>query len=337
MTSRHRKLEREAASAAIREAANGASKHIESAKFAQSIRCKRIPNNRILTDRGDGLIRCDIARVKPWRASQVLLTTPEFTFVLPKPLTSGDPMELLTAAKTSRAFAIVPQFEAELQENGKVGRVQVESWAEPISYADLDRAVNVCQEIGRWDMAVHLLLDLLGGPTFEPQSIQWAGFPHTSRMAFVFSSKEGGGWRGYIPSGAPKQVLEYWWGASGGYHARRIWLPPRSEYDAFMASVRNPWKCIGVDPALVGRKLEPSLLPVMHVRAAGAWDSRYAALHEGVGYRGDENGTIRPYYYVTDAPDTAPSPEKVAWGKDFRDRLVRHMNLPVFIAREVGS
>lgn len=337
MTSRHRKQERAAAEQAIRAAGEGASKHIESAKFAQSIRCKRIPNTRILPDRGDGLIRCDIARVKPWRASQVLLTTPEYTFVLPRPLSSGDPMELLTAVKNTRAFAIVPQFEAELQENGQVGRVQVEAWAEPISLADLDRAVNVCQELGRWDMAVYLLLDLLGGPPFEPSSIQWSGFPHTSRMAFVFPSEAGGGWRGYIPSGAAKQVLEYWWGASGGYHARRIWLPPRSEYDAFMESVRNPWACIGVDPAVVGRKLEPSLLPVMHARPAAPWDSRYAAVHEGVGYRGDENGTLRPYYYVTGAPPTVSSPEKIAWGKDFRDKLVRHMNLPVFIAREVGT
>ncbi|MEK9736249.1 MAG: hypothetical protein VW239_02880 [Candidatus Nanopelagicales bacterium] len=267
----------------------------------------------------------------------MLLETPEFAFILPKPLSSGDPMELLTAAKTTRAFAIVPQFEAELQENGQVGRVQVEAWAEPISSADLDRAINVCQEIGRWDMAVYLLLDLLGADTFEPASIQWAGFPHTSRMAFVFKAPGDDGWRGFIPAGAPKQVLEYWWAASGGYHARRIWLPPRSEYDAFMASVRNPWKCIGVDPSVVGRKLEPALLPVMHIRAAVPWDSRYAAVHGGVGYRGDESGTQRPHYYVTGAPEAAASPEKVAWGKEFRDKLVRHMNLPVFIAREVGS
>lgn len=337
MTSRHRKQEQAATLQTIVAAGAGASKHIESAKFAQSIRCKRIPNSRILPDRGDGLIRCDIARVKPWRASQVLVTTPEYTFVLPKALSSGDPMELLTAARTTRAFAIVPQFEADLQENGQVGRVQVEAWAEPISSADLDRAVNVCQDIGRWDMAVYLLLDLLGNPTFEPSSIQWSGFPHTSRMAFVFQAADGSGWRGYIPAGAPKQVLEYWWGASGGYHARRIWLPPRSEYRAFMESVRNPWSCIGVDPAVVGRKLEPELLPVMHIRPAAPYDSRYVAVQSGVGYRGDENGTVRPYYYVTDAPRSAPAPEKPAWGKDFRDRLVRHMNLPVFIAREVGT
>lgn len=310
---------------------------VEIDKFAQAIRCRRVPRN-LVPPAPDNLGMYHViagARIRPWRDSQVLLSTDEWVYILPNAMTAGNPLDLLTAARTSRAFALLPLFEKELERGGKVGRVRVEAWSEPLSSVDLDRAVNVCQDLGRWDMAVHLILSLFGSPDFLPESIQWAGFPHTSRMAFVFEDVLHGA-RGFIPAGAVKQVLEYWWAVNGGYHAAAVWLPPPEEFRSFMEGAQNPWAAVGVDPAVVGRQLRADLLPVLHPRPSGKWDSRYASCSGGVGYRGDENGVVRPFYFVTGAPPTAPAPPKRAWGRDLRDELVRFMGLPIFIVREMG-
>lgn len=317
--------------------AAGTGTTLEIDKFAQAIRCRRVPR-ALVPSAPDNLGMYHVtagARIRPWRDSQVLLTTEDFVYVLPNAMTAGNPLDLLTAARTTRAFALLPLFEKDLGKGGKVGRVQIEAWAEPLSSLDLDRAVNVCQDLGRWDMAVLLILSLFGSPPFDPESIQWAGFPHTSRMAFVFEDSTHGA-RGFIPSGATKQVLEAWWAVNGGYHAASIWLPAADEFRAFMEGAQNPWAAVGVDPGVVGRQLRADLLPVLHPRPSGRWDSRYASSSGGVGYRGDENGVVRPFYFVTGTPPATPVPEKVAWGKEFRDELVRHMGLPIFVVREMG-
>lgn len=301
---------------------------VEIDKFASAIKCRRILNARILPQDEAGFYHGNWARCTPWRESQVLFRTPEYTYVLHNALASDSlPIDLLTLATSARNFSLVPQFDSTLARTPeRIGHVVIERWADPLLLVDLDRAVNVCQDLGRWDMAVSLILDLLGNPPFHPESIQWAGFPHHSRMAFVF------GGRGYIPSGAVKQVLEYWWAAHGGYHARRIHTPSREDYDKFMASARNPWANVGCDPAVVGRALVPELLPVMHPRTPDPFDSRYTAARGGVGYRPDESGTERPWYYVNGgADDGGPR----AWTPEFRDELVRYMRLPLWVSREV--
>lgn len=305
--------------------------HLDISKFATAIKCRRVPNAHIKQE-ADGTFSTSRSR---WTEQHVLFRTEDHTFVLPRPLKDGMPSDVLTLVGSSRAFALVPTFEASLERGPALGRVRLEPFSEPLFLTHLDRAINVCQDLGRWDMAVHLILDLLGRPSFHPESIQWAGFPHTSRMAFVIPSAG----RAYIPGGAAKSVLETWWAASGGYHATQIWLPARSEYETFMASVRNPWSVIGVDAERsVRRDLQLDLLPVQHPRPpVSSSDPLNVAVRGNVAYRADENGTVRPFYPAVGTEGVVDDGGERAWGPAFRDAAIRHMRLPLFIAREVGT
>lgn len=201
----------------------------------------------------------------------------------------------------------------------------------PLTLTDVDRAINIAQDMGRWDMAYAMILDLFGLAWLHKSDVIWERFPHRSAMSVIVDK------RLFTPAGAMKEVIEKWWALNGGYHgASKLFAPTKTEYEEFMLGLRNPFLLAGVDKSVAKNKINNSMLPLGHkpeeLRAERLVGRDWWS-HDHVAYLADSDGVVLPYWFVDQ--DNGKLPSRVGWDSELRKKLAASMNLPLLIKRQV--
>lgn len=280
-------------------------------------------------DLNGDVFRCRRVNSRPFYADQIVHETDHFYFVNP---IRTNKVDISAPRLVERSWNLVDEIAI-----GRTGKADIAglnrgvSELPPLTIVELDRALNMAQDMGRWDMAFRMILDLYAVEELDKASVVWERFPHRSAMAVIVGD------RMIAPGGAAKDVIEKWWAYNGGYHGpSRVYLPADSEYKQFMTGVRNPFTLCGVDRAIHRERIARALLPVAHLpgeltaeRLAGReWWS-----HDRVAYLADVDGVVLPYWYVNE--NNGREPNRVAWDEQFRKRLASHMLLPLLVQRRV--
>lgn len=201
----------------------------------------------------------------------------------------------------------------------------------PLSLAEVDRALNIAQDMGRWDMAYLMILDLFDLDWLTKSDVLWERFPHRSAMSVIVDN------RLFVPTGAMKEVIEKWWALNGGYHGpTKLYAPTPSEYEEFMNGLRNPFLLAGVDKNIAKNKIANSMLPVGYkpeeLRAERLVGREWWS-HDHVAYLADGDGVVLPYWFVD--KNNGKEPSRVGWDLKLRKQLAASMHLPLLLKRQV--
>lgn len=305
-------------------------------KFAASARASRYEKDKVTKGDGEDMYKPLSFGRKPFHKSQILVETDKFFVVSPIRVekTGGD--ELISVC-LNPGWSLVTEI--------ATGATKL-SWGqdtstilrpgfghETVHMVDVDKALNVLQDMGRWDIAFKVVMDLLNvqGDVVPAASVTWEKFPHKSKMLFFTSERTG-----IYLGGVMKDVVEKWWAYCGGYHNKSGLIPvvPRDEYDDFMAGVRNPFVLAGVDRGAIYAMIAKHLHPVewlpedITLEMVGA---RKYWVHDRVIYLVDTDGFVLPYWYTN--IEDGPAPEHIAWDKDMVRKLAGYMNLPLLVQR----
>ena len=300
------------------------SQPLDKSRFATSMLVSRYAKSE-LDDQG----RPTRFNAKPFTPNQVVVETGDFVFVSRVPVAPGTTIPRLVDLDPQ--WTLAEQFATTMTLGAGGDAPQVHNLMAPLeSSDDLDRALQVACDMGRWDVAYMMGLKVWDLGELAPASILWDRFPHLSRMSVVSDG------RLFVPGGLTKKIIEQWWAWQGGYHSPREFLwTDWDEYDRVMGSIRNPFKIAGMlmPPTLTKRTdrpvaaapaaLDPADIPL-------AWMEG-----RGVAYLANAKGDVLPYWFVTSSVGAQGqvSEDQLAWGEDVRNRLARQMNLPVLVAR----
>lgn len=295
---------------------------LDPTKFASGMRVTRHAKET-LDDQG----RPTRWNSKPWKANQVVLEDSKYIYVSRQPVGEGTAIPRMV--EIVRGWTLVEAYAGSLVGSPSLTPGRGLGAIKPWNSDDLDRGLQVACDMGRWDIAYMMVVEVWGLGEVGPADVLWDTFPHISAMSVV------SGGRLFVPAGLTRTVVENWWAWQGGYHNPRgtLWTD-WDEYGRVMAGLRNPFK-LGAVPANLG-VLQPSERPVG--QAPRALDPAELAGREwwwgqGVAYLANARGTVLPYWYVTGDQGATGHVEELAWGADVRNKLSRQMNLPVLIAR----
>ena len=269
--------------------------------------------------------------VRRFEADRILVETPDYYLVSPVRLV-GRKTDILSV-NMDPSWSILDAFvQGKARPQDTNGLVRPGFGVEPVTMADVDRVLNVLQDMGRWDIAFRAILDLLGMASCPPSSVVWEKFPHKSKMLLMTDKSTG-----VYLAGCMKDVVEKWWAYCGGYHNPQgsLYVVPDDEYNDFLAGIRNPFQLAGVNPYAAKERIAKQLHPVVFLQedlTEEALGDRPYWVHRGIVYLADTDGFVLPYWYGN---MKGPRPEGFGWNRELRRGLAGHMNLPLLVQRTV--
>lgn len=312
---------------------------LEPSRFASGVRASRYDKKNVVVEAdGSGMIKPLVFGKKPFHKNQILVETDEYYIVSPVVLEHRAVGDVLSVCLDPGWNIVTEMLTGRNRTKGEdSGKLLRPGFGHEVIYrADIDRAINVLQDMGRWDVAFRLVLDLLDMDTCPATAVLWEKFPHKSKMLLLTSPTTG-----IYLGGAMKDVVEKWWAYCGGYHNKKgqVYIMPRDEYDEFMKGVRNPFVLAGVDREASRIVLRSNFHPVAFqpedITAAHVSGRKYWVFDRVI-YLADVDGYVLPYWY-TNMDNTAETPERVGWDRDMTKKLAAHMNLPLLVQRKVEA
>lgn len=307
---------------------------LDTSKFVSGVRASRYYKNQVVEDAEvPDKFQVLIAGRKPFMRDQIIMETDDVYIV--SPIRFKGRQNDVIASHLDSGWSVLTDFLDHTQYGRPTSTndlVRPGFGVEPIAMADVDRAINVLQDMGRWDIAFRLVANLVGMASVRPSDIRWEKFPHKSKMLLMTSKNTG-----LFLSGAMKDVVEKWWAYNGGYHCPTpvLYMPGDKDYKEFMDGLRNPFVLAGVNREAAREVIERNLHPVeQDIGDLGADDlgSRRFWAYKGVIYLEDTEGNVLPYWFGT---LVGPEPERIGWDETTRKSLARHMNLPLLVQRLV--
>ena len=296
---------------------------IDKSRFISSMKVSR-HSKASLDDAG----RPTKFNAKPWEPNQVVLESDDFIYVSRVPVAPG--AEIPRMVDVSPSWTLMEEYASrQVVSEGRIlgaRGLATSTWTSE----DLDRALQVACDMGRWDIAYMMVLKTWDLTELSPTAFLWESFPHTSQLSIV------SGGRVFSPGGLTKTVLESWWAWQGGYHCPKATLyTDWGEFAQVMGGLRNPYALVGITPMVIGSQdfpagvLPPSLNP-KKIKSDWWWG-------QGVAYLANSKGIVLPYWFVTSDAGSRGSIEELAWGSTVRNSMSRKMNLPVLIARRSSA
>lgn len=258
---------------------------------------------------------------RTWHRDQVLLETETDLYLSPVRLVAGS----LQTAGGIRGWNLMEQYlNGDIAPRGSTATPREDFNRPTVMYSDIDRALNVMQDMGRWDVAFRMVLDLYDMPGMGPFDVVWETFPHKSKMLLMTGPNTG-----VHLGGACKDVVEHWWALNGGYHAKRIHVVDDKEFDNVMNGIRNPYRLAGVNRDAARERVARDLHSVKVSRdPIAAWSGDYRVV-DGVLYVPDAGGTYSPWWATT----LIGEPCAAAWDKKFRRELAGELGIPLLVRR----
>lgn len=307
---------------------------LDTSKFISGVRAARYYKKQVLEDSAvPDKFQVLMTGRKAFMRDQIIMETDDVYIV--SPIRFNNRSNDLIAVNMDSGWSLLTDF----LDQTRYGRpsntndlVRPGFGVEPIAMSDVDRALNVLQDMGRWDIAFRLVANLVGLAGVRPDDIRWEKFPHKSKMLLMTSKNTG-----LFLTGAMKDVVEKWWAYTGGWHnpCAFIYMPDDKEYREFMNGLRNPFVLAGVNREAAREVIEQNLHPVESTfpdLTEADLAGRDFWVHRGVIYLADTEGSVLPYWFGT---ASGPEPERVGWDESTRKLLAGHMNLPLLVQRTV--
>lgn len=294
---------------------------MDPSKFAHGIKCLRLERDES-TVTEDGLIVSKRYK-KSYHPDQVLIETPKHFLVSPTRVT-GLSHKVYDAADATWSAPSAFGLAASRAVPSAHSRMFDAFALTPVDQPALDSVLTVLMEMGRPDAAFEVVARHLQLPRQVPTSwVIFERFAHRSPMILMTSETTA-----IRPEGILRDVIEYIFILSGGWHGKLMYRDPAA-YDDVMVSIRNPWKLSGVTPGdiVVDKRLHSVYRKPAHIRPSGSCWS-----HEGVLYLPDGDGALLPYWY-TDAVGTEV--EQPSWAESFRRQTASHLGLSILLARRM--
>lgn len=310
---------------------------LDPSKFVSGVKARRYQKDLVVVE-GDVYRPLQFNR-PTFTKEQIVLETPDCYVVSPVKL--KDRQNTVISVNLDAGWNLLTEFMTGTKTKDSTGEdtdglVRPGFGIEPVFMDDVDRVLNVLQDMGRWDIAFGLIARLLGLGQAVPASwVVWEKFPHKSKMLLMTTSN-----RGIFLSGCMKDVVEKWWAYCGGYHNPKGWIyqPDSKEYQDFMAGVRNPYRLAGVTERAAYERIEKELVPVEAIPddiKLSELGGREYLTWKGLVYLKDATGSMLPYWYCSGSQDASSRPLRVGWDSEMRNRLAGHMNLPLLVQRTV--
>lgn len=303
-------------------------------RFVSGVRAIRHPKNVTIEDtEKPGFFRVLGMPVRHFESAQILMETP--TYYLVSPVKMANRKNDILTVNVESGWNLLEAFaRGKKMTRGQDTDTLVRPGfgVDPITMDDIDRALNVLQDMGRWDIAFRSVLDILGMSTCPASSVVWEKFPHKSKMLVMT-----GPTTGVYLAGCMKDVIEKWWAYCGGYHnpTGSVYVVPDAEYEDFLRGVRNPFMLAGVNIRAAQERIAGCLHPVTFLPedlTAENLGNRPFWVHRGVVYLADVDGFVLPYWYGNMKGE---APSEVGWNREMRRALAGHMNLPLLVQRTV--
>jgi len=305
---------------------------LDPSKFSSGIKARSYPKNMVVVE---GEIFRPLNFGHPsFTRDQIVLETSDVYVV--SPIKLKDRQNTVISLNLDPGWNILSEFMAGTRGKGGEGEdtdglVRPGFGIEPVFAADVDKVLNVLQDMGRWDIAFGLVCRLLGIGQVPSSWVVWEKFPHKSKMLLMTGPN-----RGIFLSGCLKDVVEKWWAYCGGYHNPKnyVYQPSDKEYREFMLGVRNPYKLAGVSDKVARERLERELVPVETIPddlPASVLEDRRHLVWKGIAYLADPTGSLLPYWFSSGSGNVRP--DRVGWDSEMRNRLAGHMNLPLLVQR----
>lgn len=296
---------------------------LDKSRFAQAVKVTR--HDRSTLDESGNPTKY---QAKPWKPNQIVLDTERYIYVSRLPVEAGT--EIPRMVDVNPGWTLMEEYASRTLTHKPRDTPTRGGTHSPSRNQDLDRALQVACDMGRWDIAFMMVVRHWDLGAVKPDSIVWETFPHTSQMSVISDG------RLFTPAGLSKVVIENWWAWQGGYHCPGsvLWVD-WDEYAAFMNGIRNPFKLAGVPD--MEERISSEERPVGQVPGAlnpSDLAGRAWWWGQGVAYLANHLGTVLPYWFVTSEDGSTGRVGELAWGPSVRNSLSRKMNLPVLIARK---
>lgn len=288
--------------------------------FSERVVCQRVKKVREGEDYYE-----DVDTGKIYAKQRLFLQTPAGCFFLHHNTNGLSVDAMLHESSQNYSFTTDFVSQAALATSKVATNVAPPVLRNPFASKDLDRVLNVCQDMGQWPWAYCVMLDVLGLKAMSPRNVVWDGPAHTSALGVLANG------RVIWLAGVARQVIEYWFAAHGGYHCKHdLFVADRSEYDRACDSVASPWSVAGVTRVFDGLNMEWALANVSNELEPLPTDYVSA---DSVLYRTDADKRIQPMGYAK--RDTGTRPPKLAWDSKARLGLLSKMNVPLHLRTEV--
>jgi hypothetical protein len=288
--------------------------------FSERVLCARVEH---LRENGD--VYEDVETGKAYHKNRLFLEANGFHYFLPHNATRVTPDSVYKEAVGSYSFATEFITQAATATAKNAVNLAPPVMRTPFASADLDRVINVCQDMGQWAWAYNVVLEVLGLKSLSAQDIVFDGAAHVGGLG-VWSNG-----RTLWLAGAARQVIEYWFAVHGGWHGRHArFAQDREEYERACLSVASPWTLANVPRSFDGLNLEWA--PADLKRAIAPLEHDFVS-EDGVLYRTTSDGRVLPHGYAL--RDNGQRPEKTLWDATSRLKLIERMNVPLYLRSEI--